>query len=163
MTRLQKAGIHPRKHVLENKISTPMKHLITDTYKMTYELVPPGCHRHNATEVAIRNFKNHFLSIIASVADDFPLKLWEKLLPQAEITINLLLQSNDTPTVSAYAHLNGPFDYNKMPLAPMGCNVQVHKKSNSCSTLAFHSIDGWYLSTSPERYCTHLPYQTHQQ
>eukprot|EP00804_Cyclotella_cryptica_P000999 CCRYP_012348-RA/>CCRYP_012348-RA protein AED:0.11 eAED:0.11 QI:0/0/0/1/1/1/3/0/1327 len=118
ITRLHRAGVVPRKHVLDNKISTAMKTLITDTYKMTYELVPPGCHRRNAAEVAIRNFKSHFLSILAGVADDFPMKLWDKLLPQAEITINLLRQSNATPTVSAYAHLNGPFNYNKMPLHP---------------------------------------------
>eukprot|EP00804_Cyclotella_cryptica_P021690 CCRYP_018272-RA/>CCRYP_018272-RA protein AED:0.40 eAED:0.40 QI:0/-1/0/1/-1/0/1/0/288 len=131
ITRLHRAGVVPRKHVLDNEISTAMKTLITDTYKMTYELVPPGCHRRNAAEVAIRNFKSHFLSILAGVADDFPMKLWDKLLPQAEITINLLRQSNATPTVSAYAHLNGPFDYNKMPLAPMGCSVQVHEKSDA--------------------------------
>eukprot|EP00804_Cyclotella_cryptica_P013333 CCRYP_005110-RA/>CCRYP_005110-RA protein AED:0.26 eAED:0.28 QI:0/0/0/1/1/1/4/0/679 len=152
---LHRAGVVPRKHVLDNEISTAMKTLITDTYKMTYELVPPGCHRRNAAEVAIRNFKSHFLSILAGVADDFPMKLWDKLLPQAEITINLLRQSNATPTVSAYAHLNGPFDYNKMPLAPMGCSVQVHEKSDARGTWAFHSIDGWYLSTSPEHYRTH--------
>eukprot|EP00804_Cyclotella_cryptica_P002761 CCRYP_009625-RA/>CCRYP_009625-RA protein AED:0.25 eAED:0.25 QI:0/0/0/1/0/0/4/0/596 len=61
ITRLHQAGVVPRKHVLDNEISTAMKTLITDTYKMTYELVPPGCHRRNAAEVAIRNFKSHFL------------------------------------------------------------------------------------------------------
>ena len=108
-----------------------MKVLITDTYKMLYKLVPPGCHRRNAVEVAIHNFKAHFLNILAGVMPDFPMKLWDKLLPQAKITINLLCQSNTTPTVSAYAHLNGPFDYNKIPLAPMGCQMQVHKKTDS--------------------------------
>jgi hypothetical protein len=120
ITWLHRSGIFPRKHVLDNEISDAMKTLITDTYKMMYELVPPGCHRRNAAEVAIRNFKSHFLSILAGVADDFPMKLWDKLLPQAEISINLLRQSNSKPMVSAYAHLNGPFDYNKMLLAPMG-------------------------------------------
>eukprot|EP00804_Cyclotella_cryptica_P011509 CCRYP_017066-RA/>CCRYP_017066-RA protein AED:0.38 eAED:0.38 QI:0/0/0/1/0/0.5/2/0/348 len=152
---LHRSGIFPSKHVLDNEISNATKTLITDTYKMTYELVPPGCHRRNAAEVAIRNFKSHFLSILAGVADDFPMKLWDKLVPQAEININLLRQSNATPTVSACAHLNGLFDYNKMPLAPMGCKVQVHKKSDARVMWAFHSIDGWYLSTSPEHYCTH--------
>eukprot|EP00804_Cyclotella_cryptica_P026381 CCRYP_007674-RA/>CCRYP_007674-RA protein AED:0.46 eAED:0.59 QI:0/0/0/1/0/0/2/0/127 len=83
------------------------------------------------------------------------MRLWDRLLPQAEITINLLRQSNATPLISAYAHLNGPFDYNKMPLAPMGCNVQVHEKSDARGTWAFHSVDGWYISTSPEHYRTH--------
>eukprot|EP00804_Cyclotella_cryptica_P018466 CCRYP_004311-RB/>CCRYP_004311-RB protein AED:0.26 eAED:0.22 QI:0/-1/0/1/-1/1/1/0/535 len=155
IVRLHRSGIFPRKHVLDNEISNAMKTLITDTYKMTYALVPPGCHHRNAAEVAIRNFKSHFLSILARVANDFPMKLWDKLLPQAEITINLLQQSNATSMISAYTHLNGPFDYNKMPLALMGCKDQVHEKSDTCGTWAFHSIDGWYLGTSPEHYRTH--------
>ena len=128
--RLQQANIHPRKHVLDNEISENMKQHIKDKYKFELELVPPGCHRRNAAEVAIRNFKSHFLSILAGTAESFPLHLWDRLLPQTEITLNLLRQSNATPTVSAYAHLSGPFDYNKMPLAPMGCKVQIHKKTD---------------------------------
>ena len=155
LNRLKQSGITPTKHVLDNEVSTAMKDLITNKYKMTYELVPPGCHRRNAAEVAIRNFKAHFLSVRAGVADDFPPSLWDKLLPQTEITLNLLRQSNATPTISAYAHLNGPFDYNKMPLAPMGCNVQVHEKTDSRGTWSFHSVDGWYIDTSPEHYRTH--------
>ena len=155
MGRLHRAGVQPRKHVLDNEVSESMKTLIRDKYHMQVELVPPGCHRRNAAEVAIRNFKAHFLSILAGVADDFPLYLWDRLLPQAEITINLLRQSNATPTISAYAHLNGPFDYNRMPLAPMGCNVQVHEKTDQRGTWAFHSVDGWYIGTSAEHYRVH--------
>ncbi|KAL7478375.1 hypothetical protein ACHAW6_004139 [Cyclotella cf. meneghiniana] len=155
MSRLHRAGIQLRKHILDNEISQAMKDLIHDKYHMQYELAPPGCHRRNAAEVVIRNFKCHFLSILAGVADDFPLQLWDKLLPQTKITLNLLRQSNATPTISAYAHLCGPFDYNKMPLAPLGCNVQIHEKSDQRGTWAFHSVDGWYISTSPEHYRTH--------
>ncbi len=125
---------------------------------MNMELVPPGCHQQNVAEVAIRNFKSHFLSVLAGVADDFPQNLWDHLLPQTEIILNLIRQSNAMPTVSAYAHLSGPFDYNKMPLAPMGCEAQIHKKTDKQGTWAYHSIDGWYLFTSPEHYCTHTCY-----
>ena len=76
-------------------------------------------------------------------------------MPQTEVTLNLLRQSNATPTVSAYAHLSGPFDYNKMPLAPMGCEAQIHEKTDKRGTWAFHSLDGWYLNTSPEHYRVH--------
>jgi len=58
--------------------------------------------------------------------------------------------------MSAYAHLSGPFDYNKMPLAPMGYAVQVHKKTDKRGTWSYHSVDEWYLSTSPEHYRTHM-------
>ena len=153
--RLQAAGIKPRKHVLDNEVSNNMKHHIKQHHKFQMELVPPGCHRRNAAEVAIRNFKAHFLSVLAGTADSFPANLWDRLLPQTEITLNLLRQSNATPAISAYAHLSGPFNYNKMPLAPMGCEVQVHEKTDKRGTWAFHSVDGWYLNTSPEHYRVH--------
>jgi hypothetical protein len=114
ITRLRRAGVVPIKLVLDNEISENMKEHIRDTCKMQIELVPPGCHRRNAAKVAIRNFKAHFLSVLAGVADDFQMNLWDRLLPQTEITLNLIRQSNATPTVSAYAHLCGPFDYNKI-------------------------------------------------
>ena len=123
---------------------------------MEMELVPPGSHSRNAAEVAIRNFNAHLLSVLAGKANNCPLSLWDRLLSQTEITVHLLRQSNVTPNVSAYAHLRGgPFDYNKIPLAPMGCAVQVHKKTDKRGTWPYHSVDGWYLATSLEHYHTH--------
>ncbi len=131
---LLRAGVQPKKHVLDNEISSNMKEHIHTKYNFTVELVPPSFHCRNAAKVTILNFKSHFLSILAGTAESFPLSLWDHLLPQTEITLNLLCQSNATPTVSVYAHLCGPFDYNKMPLAPMGCEVQVHKKTDQHGT-----------------------------
>ncbi len=134
LLRLKRASIVPKKHVLDNKVSDNMKNHIRDMCKFNMELVPPGCHRRNAAEVAIRNFKAHFLSILAGVAANFPPSLWDRLLPQTKITINLIQQPNATTNVLAYSHLSGPFDYNKMPLAPMGCEAQVHEKTNKSGT-----------------------------
>ena len=50
-----------------------MKTIIPDEYKMKLELVPTGFHCRNAEEVAIRNFKAHFLSVLAGTAEIFPL------------------------------------------------------------------------------------------
>ena len=105
--------------------------------------------------MAIRNFKAHFLSVLAGTAEDFPPSLWDRVLSQTEVTPNLLHQSNATPNISAYTHLCGQFNYNKMPLVPMGCAVQVHEKMDKHGTWAYHSVDGWYLATSPEHYRTH--------
>lgn len=69
------------------------------------------------------------------------MQLWDQLLTQTEITLNLLQQLNATPAVSA--SISGPFDYNKMPLAPMGCGAQVHEKTDKRRTWAYHSVDGW--------------------
>jgi hypothetical protein len=49
-----------------------------------------------------------------------------------------------------------------MPLTPMGCNAQVHEKTSKQGTWAFHSVDGWYLFTSPEHYCTHNCHVKHR-
>ena len=38
----------------------------------------------------------------------------------------------------------------------MGCEAQVHEKTDKRGTWAYHSVDGWYLATSPEHYRTHL-------
>ena len=156
MLRLKQAGIIPQKHILDNEVSNVMKTVIRDEYEIKLELVPPGCHCCNAAEVAIWNFKAHFFSVLVGTATSFPPTLWDLLLPQAEVTVNLLRKSNAAPNVSAYAHLSGPFEYNKMPLSPMGCEAQVHDKIDKRVTWAYHSVDGWYLATSPEHYRTHL-------
>ncbi len=90
LLQLKQAGIVPKKHVLDNEVSENMKNHICDTYKLDMELVPPGCHRRNAAKVAICNFKAHFLSVLARVANDFSSNLWDWLLPQTKITINLI-------------------------------------------------------------------------
>ena len=155
MKQLRQAGVVPKKHVLDNEISESIKDMIRDEFKMQVELVPLGCHRQNAAEVAIQNFKAHFLSILAGTAEDFPLSLWDRLLPQAKITINLLRQANADPTKSAYAYLCGPFDYNRMPLAPIGCRVQDRKNTDQRGTWAYRSDNWWCLFTSLEHYRVH--------
>ena len=72
MTRLLHTGMVPKKYILNSKVLEAMKTIIKDKYKMAMELAPPGCHRRNAAEVAIRNFKAHFLSVLAGTAEDFP-------------------------------------------------------------------------------------------
>ncbi len=90
LLRLKRAGIIPKKHVINNKVSENTKNHIRNTCKFKMKLVPPGCHQRNAAEVAIRNFKDHFLSVLAGVANNFPPSLWDWLLPQTKITINLI-------------------------------------------------------------------------
>ena len=44
-----------------------------------------------------------------------------------KITCNLLHQSNVAPKVSSHVYAFGPHDFNRMPLAPMGCAVKIHE------------------------------------
>jgi hypothetical protein len=68
-----------------------------------YQLVPPGIHRRYAAERAIRTFKNHFIAGLCSVDKNFPMHLWDRLLPQAEITLKLLHGPRINPKLSAWA------------------------------------------------------------
>ena len=38
----------------------------------------------------------------------------------------------------------------------MGCELQLHEKTDKLVTWSYHLVDGWYLATSPENYLTHL-------
>ena len=64
-------------------------------------------HRRNAAERAIQTFKDHFIAGLASVDPQFPIQEWDRLLPQATITLNLLRNARVNPKLSSYAYLFG--------------------------------------------------------
>jgi hypothetical protein len=63
--------------------------------------VPPDMHHQNQAERAICTFKDHFLAILPSVDSAFPPYLWDLILTQAELTLNLLHQATLNPRISA--------------------------------------------------------------
>jgi hypothetical protein len=93
---------------------------------MQYQLIPPHDHRCNIAEKAIQVFKAHFISILCGADKTFPLHLWDRLLGQAEHTLNMLRTSRMTPLVSAYAYLWDEHNYNANPFAPLRCKVEAH-------------------------------------
>ena len=107
-------GYKPNHQMLDNEASTLMKEYLHKN-KVQFQLVPPHLHRRNAAERAIRTFKNHFISILCGVHPDFPLHLWCKLLPQSELTLNLVRPCRYNPKLSAYEALEGNFSYNHTP------------------------------------------------
>jgi hypothetical protein len=90
MERLRARGHTVDHQVLDNEASTEYRSVITQDWKCTFQLVPPDLHHHNIAERAIQTFKAHFLSILAGISSSFPNYLWDKLLPQTELTLNLL-------------------------------------------------------------------------
>jgi hypothetical protein len=110
--------------------------------------VPPHCHRGNAAERAIPTFKEHFVAGRSSVDPTFPLHLWDRLLPQAEITLNILRTSRLQPQLSAAAHFHGLVDYNKTDFAPPGCKIIAHEKPGKRRTWAPHGQHGYSLGSA---------------
>ena len=102
-------------------------------------------HLHNAAERSISTLKDNFLVGIYSTDPDFPMKNWDRLVEQAEITLNLLRLSRLNPKQSAYAQLNGTFEYNETPMPPPGTITLVHDKPHNRGTWEPHGQEVWYV------------------
>jgi hypothetical protein len=89
---------------------------------------------------------------LSSVDPAFPLHLWERLLLQAEITLNLLRTSRLHPQLSAAAHFHGLMDYNKTAFAPPGCKIVAHEKPGKRRTRAPHEQHGYSLGPAMHHY-----------
>jgi hypothetical protein len=112
----------------------------------------------NAAEQATQTFKNHFVAILCATNKQFPLHLWDRLIPQAVLTLNLLRQSRINPKLSAHAQLQGPFDYNATPLAPPGTKLIIHEKPDQRGSWSPHGLNGWYIGPAMEHYRAHRVY-----
>ena len=106
INRLKACGVKPKHHVLDSECSEDFKEAIKDN-KMTYQLVPPDDHQQNITERAIQTAKSHIVSVLCGADPNFPMHLWDFLIPQMEIWLNLQRQSRMvlkfwlTPTIMA--------------------------------------------------------------
>jgi hypothetical protein len=119
---------------------------------MNYQLPSPHCHRTNAAERAIRTFKEHFKAGLATVDPDFPVHLWDRLLPQAEITLNLLRASRLHPQLSTAVHYYVLIDSNKTAFGPPGCKIIAHEKPAQRCTWEAHGQPGWSLGPAMKHY-----------
>ncbi len=155
--RLCSAGLTPKMHILDNQCSAEFKEQIK-LNNMKYQLVPPHNHRRNIAEKAIQVFKAHFKSILCGADKSFPLHLWDRLLGQAEHTLNVLWTSRMTPSVSAYAYLWGKHNYNVNPFAPLGCKVEAQVTPNKRETWAPHTASGFCVGNAWEHYRCHEIY-----
>jgi hypothetical protein len=144
-------GLKSHLQRLENEASLALRKYLTKQ-GINYQLSPPHIHRRNNAERAIQTFKNHFIADLCSVDPTFPLKLWDKLLPQATITLNLLRKSRINPRMSVYAQLNGHFDFNRMPLAPPVTRIIAHEKPDQRASWDPHGVDGYYVGHALDHY-----------
>ena len=89
MTQLKQQNQLVELQISDNEASVEYKTTMRDIWKVDYQLVPPNLHRCNSTERAICTFKANCLSILAGIAEDFPKNLWDLLIPEMEMTLNI--------------------------------------------------------------------------
>lgn len=86
---------------MNNEISTLYAKVIAE-HDMDVDKVLKESHCKNATERGIQTAKTHFKAILAGCDQKFLLHLWDRLLPQAKLTYNLLSPFNANSNVLAY-------------------------------------------------------------
>jgi hypothetical protein len=142
-------GLSPK--LIDNEESGLLQECM-EQENIDYQLVSPGLHQRDAAKCTIYTFKNHFIAGLCTTDPKFPLILWNHLLPQALIRLNLLRTSRINPRLSAHAQVHGEFDYTRTPLAPPGTRVHIHEKPELRNTWSPHMVDGWYLGPATKHY-----------
>ena len=148
---LQLAGFTVKLHILDNECSGVLKEFFAHE-GVDHMQVPPGNHRANAAERCIRTGKNHFIAGLCTTPSNFPLVIWDLLVPQAELTLNLMRGSRLNPKLSAWAQVKGPFDFNRTPIAPPGMNVLVYEDPDHRGSWGAHAIEGHYVGPALDNY-----------
>ncbi len=148
-------GFTPKLNVMDNQATKVIKAYLSPR-DVALQLVEPHNHRVNAAKRAIQTFKNRFVGALGTTDPDFPIQLWDKLTPQVQDSINLLRRSRVNPTVSAYEVLEGPYDWNHYPLAPLGTKAIIYEDSDTRASWAPHGLDAWLLGPSKDHYRCHL-------
>jgi hypothetical protein len=141
---------------MDNQATKHIKQILTEQ-QCKMQLVERHNHQMNAVKCAIQTYKDAFIAALATTDKDFPIQLWDKLAPQEQDTPNLLRGLRVNPSISVYNILNGPYDWNRYPLAPLGCKA-VYKDRDSRGSWASRGVAGWYLGPSQDHYRCDLCY-----
>lgn len=145
---------------LDNETSTPLDAFMKrQGIKIQY--CPPGMHRANRAERSIQTFKNQAIATLCTTSKDFPLTLWDRLLPQIELCLNHLHPYKPNPTISAYAGLHGgAHDFRANPIGPAGSKILIHDKPGSRGSWAPHGVPGFYLGPALKHYRCYTVWST---
>lgn len=148
---LIKCGLRPKSHWLDNESPLELNDL-DKKYNINFQLTPSHIHRRNAAERAIRTCKNHFIANMCTTDYKFPVHLWDRIVEQATMTLNMLRACRFNTKMSAYTALHGEFNYSTTPLAPVGCRVSVHEKPTQRKSWDPHVKLGWYVGPEMNNY-----------
>ena len=139
---LQHHGEVPDLHILDNEYSDDLRKAFSKN-NITFQLFPPHLHRRNAAKHVIHTFKNHLIAGLATCDPKIPIVEWDRLLPQAVITLKLVRSSRCNPSLSAHASIFGNFNFLSTPMAPPGTRVLIHLKPAHRTSFGVYGLDSW--------------------
>ena len=150
---LSKNGHKPELQTLDNESSSALTTFLKTEAKVKLNLVPPNTHRRNRAERAIRDWKNHFLSLLATIDRDFPMNQWDLLVPQAMLTINILRPCRSNIAISAHEGIYGSkYDFGAHPIHVAGMRIVALDPPDKRESWSPHGLDAFYISPSLDHY-----------
>ena len=109
----------PKIHIMDNEVSEDLKKYF-EYSDIRFQLMPPHMYWRNAAERSVRTFKNHFIAALCTVDPLSPFYVWDRLLPQVTMTLNMLRQYRLNPGISAYEQVDGIHNFEGTPLSTLG-------------------------------------------
>eukprot|EP00804_Cyclotella_cryptica_P019448 CCRYP_006615-RA/>CCRYP_006615-RA protein AED:0.18 eAED:0.18 QI:0/0/0/1/1/1/3/0/869 len=131
---------------MDNQCSKAVEKYIKST-KADIQLVNPDDHQVNTAERAIQTWKEHWLSGMGTLDPTCPIQLWCQFIEQGQDTLNMLRVSRVNPKLSAYAILDGQFNFDKTPLAPVGTRALILLDPSARKTWQNHALDACTQTT----------------
>eukprot|EP00957_Ditylum_brightwellii_P073381 5576751-Ditylum_brightwellii.AAC.1 len=89
---------------------------------------------------------------LATCNPNYPIADWDRLIDQANLTLNLLQTSQTNPKLSAYTYIFGQFNFNAHPPTPPGMQSIVHKKTGTQGSFDYHGVEGWAIGPIMDHY-----------
>jgi hypothetical protein len=154
---LESKGFKVKLNMMDNQATKNIVKFHTKN-ECKLQLMEPHNKQLNAAKRAIQTRKDLLIASLASTDADFPLQLWDCLTQQVQDCLNIMQASRIDPTISAYEALNGPYDWNRYPLAPLGCKAVICKDCDIRGSWSSRGVAGWYLGPSKDHYRCALYY-----
>ena len=121
--------------------------------KTALQYTAPDRHCHPA-EKAVQTYKATFKSVIASLPKNFPIAYWCHLLPQTDLSVNIVRPNRQNPLLSAWAAMEGEFHFDATPIAPPGSEMLMHQKPARRNIFGLNVKKAWYLGPCLNHYRT---------
>ena len=111
-------------------------------------------HGINVAEVSIRIRRNRFVSGLRGTDKLLPIHLWDRLLYQAHIALNIIRLSRLNPKISAHAIVEGILWLQQNTFG----TTSHHEKYNRRCIWVHHGVQVWHIEPSVEHYWCYKVY-----
>ena len=148
----ERRGFKPSLHRLDNETSQEVEDFIA-TQKTDMQYSAPGRHCAPA-EKAVQTYKACFKSTTASLPPEFPIAYWCRLLPQIDLSVNIVRACRQNPKLSAWAATEGDFHFDSTPIAPPGTAMLMYERPENRSSFGHNAKKAWYIGPCLDHYRT---------